>query len=113
MGVCVLAMPSFAPENPRIKIVHPNVARSNGKPELLALKEALEDALQAADPIAIINHDISLEGTLLHVKSTRVDLSEFDKILVIGGGKASGKMAFQIETLLGDKITAGVVNIPM
>jgi hydroxypyruvate reductase len=39
-------------------------------------------------------------------------LKGFRRILVIGGGKASAKMAKAIEELLGDEVTAGVVNVP-
>ena len=71
-SVAILEDPRGASKNPRIKITQPNAFGSKGNPELQALKAALEDALQAADPIAIINRTVPLEGTFLHVKSIRV-----------------------------------------
>src|SRR5207245_2270986 len=34
------------------------------------------------------------------------------RIFVIGGGKASALMATEVEAILGDRITSGVVNVP-
>jgi glycerate 2-kinase len=39
-------------------------------------------------------------------------LDEFERVLVIGGGKACAGMALEIERVLGNRITGGSVNIP-
>jgi glycerate 2-kinase len=74
--------------------------------------DALQAALRAADPETILNRALKLDGRALHVASRTFDLSKFDRIVVIGGGKATGGMALGLERILGDKITAGIVNIP-
>jgi glycerate 2-kinase len=79
---------------------------------LTALVEALEEALRAADPAAIIRRAVSLRDDTLSVGPVRFDLSNFERVIVIGGGKASGKMAFQVERTLNGKITSGLVNVP-
>jgi glycerate-2-kinase len=79
---------------------------------MVALTEALEEGLRAADPSAIIHRAVSFRDGTLSVGSVRLDLSNFDRIVVIGGGKASGKMAFQVERILNRRITSGLVNVP-
>ncbi len=39
------------------------------------------------------------------------DLRQFDRIIVVGGGKAGAPMAKAIEEVLGDRISAGVVTV--
>ena len=69
-------------------------------------------ALQAADPErAVLNH-ISFDGRVLKAGRKRYELSAFDRIHVIGAGKASAAMARAIESLLGRRITGGWVNVP-
>lgn len=55
---------------------------------------------------------MKLEGERLRVRTRKFDLSEVGKIVVVGGGKASGKMAEALEEILRDRITEGVVNVP-
>jgi glycerate 2-kinase len=76
------------------------------------LTDALREALKAADPEAIMRQTLSLKGESLRVGSVSYDLSRFDRVLVIGGGKASGKMAAAVEKTLEARITGGVVNVP-
>jgi glycerate 2-kinase len=76
------------------------------------MAEALREALRAADPRAILSQKMSLKGDALKVDSLTFDLSQFDRVLVIGGGKASGEMAAAVERTLGARITGGVVNVP-
>ena len=73
---------------------------------------ALNCALAAASPRSILRNSIELNGEILRVGSLKLNLSSYDRILVIGGGKATASMAFEIEKLLGSRITAGSVNVP-
>lgn len=81
------------------------------KARKIALK-SLEVAVEAVDPKAAIESKVSLKGSILEVEGYIFDLKKFKNIYVIGGGKASGSMAEAIESILGDKITAGIVNVP-
>ena len=74
--------------------------------------EAVEAALIAVEPERLVASKVRVSGDQLVVGGERFDLSKFKRILVIGGGKASGAMARAIEPLLRDRITAGVVNVP-
>ncbi|MEM3088822.1 MAG: glycerate-2-kinase family protein, partial [Candidatus Bathyarchaeia archaeon] len=76
----------------------------------LALK-ILKAAVEAADPhTAIMNH-IKLQEKSLVIDGTSFDLNAYNRIFVIGAGKASGAMAEALENVLGNLITDGHVNI--
>ncbi|GBC75725.1 D-glycerate 2-kinase [archaeon HR06] len=59
----------------------------------------------------IIKNNIFLKGKELKIKDKFFDLSLFNRIFVIGGGKASGAMAEALEEILGERIEEGYVNI--
>ena len=73
---------------------------------------AMDEALAAANPARIIRKHLRLAGQVLHADSLRFRLKEYRRIFVIGGGKASGHMAEEVEKLLGEWITSGLVIIP-
>src|SRR5437773_4920920 len=73
---------------------------------------AMNAALVAADPTRIIRKNLKLTGSILHVDRLQYPLKDYRRILVIGGGKASGYMAEEVEKLLGKWITGGLVIIP-
>src|SRR5580700_396865 len=64
-------------------------------------KAILMAALAAADPTAAV--DKVLRG--------RDDLDRYQRIFVVGAGKAGGTMARAAERFLGSRITAGCVNV--
>lgn len=73
----------------------------------------IDHILEASDPYNLVRNSVYLKNERLIVKEGKLsyDLSRFDRILVIGGGKASGRMALALDDLLGDRIYGGVVNI--
>lgn len=80
--------------------------------------DCLEAGIESVLPDRLIERELELKisprSRILSVKSTnqRYDLYSFDKIIVIGGGKASGYLAEGLERVLGPKqISAGYVNI--
>ncbi len=81
------------------------------KARKLAL-EALEAALGAADPREIVKSKIIVKDNKLRISQHEFDLNKFKRIYVVGGGKASGKMAETLESILGNQISKGIVNIP-
>lgn len=81
------------------------------KARRLAL-DALEAALKAADPEAIMRSMVEVRGDRLSVGQYRFDLRKFRRIYVVGGGKASGEMAEVLESVLGSRISGGVVSVP-
>jgi len=71
----------------------------------------LTTALRAVDPAEAVRRFVSREGNVLRVGSSVLDLSVFERVYVIGAGKAGGAMAAAVEELLSDDITAGLVNV--
>lgn len=72
----------------------------------------IEEAISAVDPRSIIKNRISLKNQILDVTGHHFDLSKFEKIIVVGAGKASGAMAEALEEKLGEKIDTGFVSVP-
>src|SRR6266498_4465080 len=86
--------------------------RENGSPSRRVLIEALSQALLAADPRTILRNKVRVRRNELEIGALSFKLSEFRRVLVIGGGKATAGMALEIEQILGGWITGGSVNIP-
>src|SRR5439155_10491605 len=73
---------------------------------------AMNAALAAANPTRIIRKNLKLIGSVLHVGNLQYPLKDYRRIFVIGGGKASGYMAEEVEKLLGNRIARGLVIVP-
>ncbi len=71
----------------------------------------LGSALDAVDPKQAIYDKVKVEGNKLTAGGRTYDLTRYRRIYLVGGGKAGGAMAEAIESLLGGKLTGGVVNI--
>jgi hydroxypyruvate reductase len=68
-------------------------------------------ALAAVDPAQAIKQNVRLEGDSLRIGRRSYDLSGYERIFVAGGGKAGSPMITAIEETLGQRITAGLVNV--
>jgi len=71
----------------------------------------LEAGIDAAHPRRAVARHCSVderEGTLT-VRDATYDLSAYDSILVVGGGKAADDLAAAFEALLGERLSGGVV----
>ncbi|MBC8248769.1 MAG: glycerate kinase [Anaerolineales bacterium] len=71
----------------------------------------LSAALEAVDPANAIKRQVSLSDDSLRIGQRVYDLGRYRNIYVIGGGKAGGSMAKAIEEILGQRVTAGLVNV--
>ena len=67
-------------------------------------------ALAAVKPDALLRRMVRVEGDLLHAGESTCRL-DAGRVLVAGGGKASGAMAAALERILGDRIESGVVSV--
>jgi len=68
-------------------------------------------ALHAADPEQAVLRHLSFDGKILAAGPRRYRLSQFDRIQVLGAGKASARMARAVERLLGPRISGGLINV--
>ena len=69
-------------------------------------------ALDAADPYAAVLRHLRFDGRTLIAGRRRYRMAGFDRVQVIGAGKASAAMARAVERVLGRRIAGGVVNVP-
>ncbi len=75
--------------------------------------DALAEAIRAADPERAVERSIDREDGLLRVADVTYDLSEYDRILVVGGGKAAAGLVRGIAAVLGPgTIEGGIVVVP-
>ncbi len=74
-------------------------------------RRIFDAALQAVDPAAAIRRHVVLEGNLLTIDGCGYDLEQFENVYVVGAGKAGSVMAGAMESILGDLLTGGRVNV--
>ena len=74
-------------------------------------EEIFRAALKAVDPIeAVFRYVKRVEDALL-VGERRYEFKDYDRILVVGAGKAGAAMARALEDLLGDRMSGGVIVV--
>lgn len=71
-----------------------------------------EEAIRAVQPDELLRKKLKLKGKTLTVGDVKVNLTDFDEVVILGAGKAAHKMCYYIEQLLGDKIMRGVIIVP-
>jgi glycerate 2-kinase len=78
--------------------------------------QIMQAALQAVDPAEAVRNCLRLtanEMTVSHPQGNEriYNLDEFDRIFVVGGGKAGAPMAAAVTDILGDRLTGGLVIV--
>jgi hydroxypyruvate reductase len=73
-------------------------------------------SLKPVNPYEAVRRFVSIEGNNLLIgregqEQTRLNLEDFERIFLVGGGKATAPMAKAMEDLLGDRITSGIINV--
>ncbi len=72
-------------------------------------KEIFWAGLAAVDPAAAVRRVLQREGDFLHIAGEIYDLRDYNRVLVIGAGKAAVPMAQAIETHLGGIVANGAI----
>lgn len=67
--------------------------------------------LAAVEPKAAVTACCRLQKNILKVADQSYDTGAFDRIYVIGAGKAAAPMAAAVENLLGDRLTGGILSV--
>jgi glycerate 2-kinase len=71
-----------------------------------------EECLKAADPEGAVHSFVHISENYLFVEpDIKIDLNNFDRVFVVGAGKASAPMARALESILGGKITRGLITV--
>jgi glycerate 2-kinase len=71
----------------------------------------LAAALDAVDPAAAVRRFLHRDGNLLHVGEQVYDLAKYERVFLVGVGKAGTPMARAAAEVLGDRIAGGVVVV--
>lgn len=79
-------------------------------------EEIFKSSVKAVDPYNAVKRFVRVEDNslILSVKDqtmAKLDLMKYDRISIVGGGKATAPMARAIEDLLGDRIHQGLINV--
>jgi len=74
-------------------------------------RQIFQAGLQAVDPVEAIARHVALEDHILHIGDKDFNLKDYDKVLVVGAGKAVASMAKAVEDRLGNRISAGVIVV--
>jgi glycerate 2-kinase len=71
--------------------------------------EIFQSGIAAVDPAAAVLRHVDVADELLDVAGQRFVLGGFERVIVVGGGKAGAPMGRAIEQLLGDRIVDGMI----
>jgi len=77
------------------------------------LNELFHSALDAASPRKLIKQHCTLEGSILHIHEDKYDLLAYERVFILGSGKASCRMAEALEELIGEYVHSGLVVAPV
>lgn len=86
---------------------------SGNKYERKQILDSIEAGLNSVYPSNLVRNKLQIKSNRIFVLPTSqtYNLGDYHKILVVGGGKASGALAQELERMLGNRITDGYVNI--
>ena len=78
--------------------------------------QTMRAALDAVEPGAAVRRHVRLVANKLIIKEAdgtegTCDLSKFDRVLVVGGGKAGAPMVAAVAEILGQRVTGGTVVV--
>ena len=79
-------------------------------------KAIFKAALAAVEPSKAVTQTLSRSKDMLSIVQGKkviktLDLKKFNRIFIVGGGKATAPMAKAVETVLGSKITTGLISV--
>jgi hydroxypyruvate reductase len=86
-----------------------------GTKEMADLKSVFLAGVERVDPYRMMTEHMTVGGDTLRVDleetKLEIDLEAFERIVVIGAGKATAKMARAVEDILGERITQGLISV--
>ncbi len=73
--------------------------------------EIFQVALRAVDPVEAVLRHVRREDDSLLIGERRLQLKNYERILVVGAGKADAPMAKAVEQILGERVSDGVIVV--
>src|SRR5690349_17180056 len=71
----------------------------------------MQSALAAVEPGEAVRRALRRDGDTLTVGDRSYDLGAYDRVIVVGAGKASAPMAAAVEQVLGERVADGLVVV--
>src|SRR5690349_2067049 len=75
------------------------------------LTKMLREALASVEAGHALRRAVSKHGNALRIARRRYDLRDYDRVVVVGAGKAAATMARAIEPLVGRRLDEGLVIV--
>jgi len=96
----------------RVTIRNRSQLAGQGQEDLRSVAlEIAEAGLRAADPRAAVERAVARSGDKITVADRAYTLSDYDRVLVLGAGKASLEVLRGLESVFGDVLSDGVVVV--
>ncbi|HEV2339788.1 MAG TPA: DUF4147 domain-containing protein [Patescibacteria group bacterium] len=83
-----------------------SLASTPDREKILTLVEA---GLRAIQPEQVVKKQVVLHNTFLRIQENTYNLTQFERIFLVGIGKGSGSIASILENILGEHLTDGYV----
>ncbi|MDD3559128.1 MAG: DUF4147 domain-containing protein [Melioribacteraceae bacterium] len=77
----------------------------------LTLDKILIELFESIDPVKLVKKTIQVKNNEFTAAGKSYNLTSYDRVVVIGAGKASARMALAVESILGDCISTGLVAV--
>src|SRR3954463_1596223 len=77
----------------------------------MAVTRILAAALDAVDPDAAVQRHLRRAGDMLYAGDRTYDLRAYERVFVVGTGKAGAPMARAAAEILGDRLAGGVAVV--
>lgn len=70
-----------------------------------------ETGIKAVDPTNAVRKHLIYKDGIVGLDGSIYDLANYENVYVIGMGKAAASMALAVEDILGERLTAGIINV--
>jgi glycerate 2-kinase len=89
------------------------ISMCHSSSQLTDARNIFRHALESVSPESALRRHVCLDeaANFLVVAERRYDLNHYDRILVVGGGKAGRRTGYELVKILGNRITAGILNV--
>ena len=75
------------------------------------VRQLLRVGLKAADPCIAMEREVKIQDGILRVGKRAFNLTKCQRVVCVGAGKATARMAVTLERLLGARLEGGVVVV--
>src|SRR4051812_27389607 len=87
------------------------LADPNSRDRRALVTRVMQAALTAVEPGEAVRRALRRNGDRLTVADKSYDLSAYERVIVVGAGKASAPMAAAVEEVLGERVVDGLVVV--